>query len=342
MRIVVAQPGPDWSVQDVYAGWVEALRGLGHQVHEFNLNDRLVFYDRAFMQVSDTEYRKAVTDGDQVAELAVNGLAAMLWKLRPELLLVVSGFFIPGELLDHARRYGTKVAILHTESPYEDERQLELAGHADLNLLNDPTNMAVFNLRGPTVYMPHAYRPSVHKPGPRRPDLASEFVLVGTGFPSRVRFLEAMDLDGIDVALAGQWQALADDSPLRKYLAHDVSECLDNTDAIGLYQSGTVGINLYRRDAADSPEHVEGWSMGPREVELAATGLFFLRDHRPEGDALLPMLPTFTTPAEASDLLRWWLAHDDSRAEAARLARKAIADRTFEHHAARMLRLIEN
>jgi spore maturation protein CgeB len=341
VRIVVAQPGPDWSVHDVYAGWCEALRLLGHQVYEFNLNDRLVFYDRAFMEVAEGEYRKAVPDGDRVAELAVNGLAAMLWKVRPDVLLVVSGFFIPGDMLDHARRYGTKVVLLHTESPYEDDRQLELAGHVDLNMLNDPTNMAIFNLRGPTVYMPHAYRPAVHKPGPVQPDLASEFCFVGTGFPSRIRFLEAMNLDGIDVALAGNWQRLDEDSPLRKYVAHDISQCLDNADAIGMYQSAEASINLYRREA-DSPDHIEGWSMGPREVEMAACGLFFLRDPRPEGDQVLSMLPTFATPEDASEQLRWWLAHPDERNDAAALAREAIADRTFQNHAARMLRLIEN
>lgn len=341
MRIVVAQPGPDWAVQDVHAGWCEALRTLGHQVWEYPLNDALVFYERAHMPVADG-FRKAIDDVDAAAGLAVDGLAAMLWKRRPDLLLIISGFFIPPELLDQARFYGTKVVILHTESPYEDQRQLDLAAHADLNLLNDPTNMAAFNLQGATVYMPHGYRPTVHKPGPRQPDLASEFVLVATGFPSRIRFLEAMDLDGIDVALAGNWQQLDDDSPLRKYVAHDIAECLDNADAVGLYQSGTVGINLYRRDAVDSPGAIKGWAMGPREVELAACGLFFLRDPRPEGDELLPMLPTFSSPAEASELLRWWLAHDDERIAAAAAMREAIADRTFENHAARMLRLIEN
>lgn len=340
MRIVVAQPGPEWSVQDVYAGWVEGLRGLGHQVFEFNLNDRLVFYERAYLQTSDTDYRKAINDADAVADLAVNGLAALLWKTRPQVLLVVSGFFIPGELLDHARSYGTKVVLLHTESPYEDERQLELAGHVDMNLLNDPTNMREFNLRGPTVYMPHAHRPNVHKPGPPQPDLASEFVFVGTGFPSRIAFLEAMDLDGIDVALAGQWHALKPESPLRKHVAHDIDQCLDNADAIGLYQSAKVGINLYRREA-QRPDLSDGWSMGPREVELAATGLFFLRDPRPEGDEVLPMLPTFSSPAEAGELLRWWLRHPDDRARAAGGAREAVAGRTFEANAARLMRLLE-
>lgn len=339
MRIVVAQPGPEFSVHDVYIGWVEALRALGQHVVEFDLATRLVFYDRSFIQVSDHEFRKAL-ESDKAIEVAVNGLYATLYKVRPQVLFVVSAFFVPTELLDLARSSGTKVVLLHTESPYEDERQLLLAGHADLNLINDPTNLAAFQAIGPAAYMPHAYRPTVHKPGPAEPDCVSEFVFVGTGFPSRMAFLEAMHLDGIDVALGGNWQHLAQDSPLRKYVAHDLDECLDNDQAVKLYQASQVGMNLYRREA-QRPELSAGWAMGPREVELAACGLFFLRDPRPEGDGVLPMLPTFTGPEDAGEQLRWWLTHPDQREAAAGKARDAIADRTFDQNAAVLMRLLE-
>ena len=112
-----------------------------------------------------------------------------------------------------------------------------------------------------------------------------------------------MDLDGLDVKLGGNWMrlgaeiggALDADSPLRKYLAHDLDECMDNTDAADLYRSAKVGLNLYRREAAQ-PELEQGWAMGPREIEMAACSLFFLRDQRGEGDEVLRMLPTFDGP----------------------------------------------
>ncbi len=81
--------------------------------------------------------------------------------------------------------------------------------------------------------------------------------------------------------------------------------------------------------------------MGPREVELAACGAFFLRNPRGEGDELFPMLPTFTQPDEFSELLRWWLTHDAARTDAAIRAQAAIVDRTFANTAARLLRIIE-
>ena len=101
--------------------------------------------------------------------------------------------------------------------------------------------------------------------------------------------------------------------------------------------------NLYRGNdpiEANAPELQKGWACGPREIELAATETFFLREPRGEGDELFPMLPTFTEPAEFSDLLRYYVAHDKEREDAARRARQAAKTRTFDASARRLLKLV--
>lgn len=348
MRILAAAPGPNFSVQDVHVGWVEALRELGQTVVEFNLSERLTFYDAALLEVGraadgSAAVRKALS-AQQAQELAVNGLYAALYKVRPHLLLVTSAFFVPPELLDLARASRTKVVLLHTEEPYEHARQLALAEHADLNLINDPTNLAAFQALGPAEYIPHAYRPAIHHPGMPHPALAADLAFVGTGYASRVAFFEAMAnggrLDDLDILLAGNWQQLDESSPLRAYVAHDDADCLDNTQAAAIYRSMRVGLNLYRREA-ETPELAAGYAMGPREVEMASCGAFFLRDPRPEGDEALGMLPTFTGPDDASEQLRWWLTHPTERQSAADQARAAIAGRTFTAHATALLRHLD-
>lgn len=339
MRFLVAHPGPQFSVHDLYVGWSEALRAAGQAVFQFPLGDALTFYEAVLMEAGDGAFKRALTV-EQAVNLAVDRLYASVLKVRPHVLLVVSGFFLPREMFDIVRAAGVRVVLVHTESPYEDDRQLKLAGHVDLNLVNDPTNIDAFRALAPTEYLCHAYRPSLHHPGAPHPDLACDLAFVGTGYPSRVEFLEAMDLSGVDVALAGNWLRLGETSPLRPFVAHDLQDCFDNTDAADLYRSARAGLNFYRREA--EADHLSaGWAMGPREVEMAACGLFYLRDPRAEGDDLLPMLPTFDGPREASELLRWWLAHDRERERAAVLAREAVADRTFDAHAARLLRLLD-
>lgn len=339
MRVLLLHPGPWFSVHDVWVGWQEGLKAAGAKVASYNLHDRLTFYDRAYMQVEENKFRKAV-DADQAIELAMNGVLSSAYQFWPDVVVAISGFMVKAEMLDLLRNRGHKVVLIHTEEPYEFDREIGLAAHADLNLLNDPTYLEQFQAVAPSIYMPHAYRPQVHCPGPADPDARSDLAFVGTGFPSRVSFFEAMNLDGVDVALAGNWNMLPEASPLRDFLAHPIEQGCGNAEAVSLYRASKVGINLYRREIENGGTP-DGWSVGPREIEMAAIGLFYLRDSRAEGNELFPMLPTFTDPDDASEQLRWWLAHDDARRDAADKAREAIADRTFSRHAAELLQLIE-
>lgn len=339
MRWLAVHPGPAYSVHDTFVGWVEALRGLGEHVVEYPLGAALTFYDAALLEAGPGVFRKAFT-AEQATEKAVDRLCGALWKVRPDVLFIVSGFFTDDQVLDLARRDGTRIVLLCTEEPYEHDRHLKLAPHVDLILADDPTNLEALQAAARAVYMPKAFRPAVHHPGPADPLLACDFSFVGTGYPSRIQYLEAMDLDGIDVLLAGNWTRLEEASPLRQYITGDLEDCLDNEVTANIYRSTAVGLNLYRREA-NRPELSAGWAMGPRELELAACGAFFLRDSRGEGDELLPMLPVVTSPAEATEQLRWWLAHPDERAAAAGKALVAVQDRTFDNNAARLMRLME-
>jgi len=334
VRWLLVHPGPHFSVADLYIGYQEALKAAGEKVLAYPLGDALTFYDSALLPAGPGRFKKALTAG-QATDLATDRLAGALYKTRPDVLFIVSGFFIDGALLAQARRDGTTVVTLHTEEPYEHERELTLAAHADLALLTDPVNLADFQAVTKAEHFGHAYRPAVHHPGEPDPALACDFTFVGTAYPSRIEFLERMDLQGVDAVLGGNWTGLPEDSPLRQYMA--TVDCIDNDATAELYRSAKVGLNLYRREG----EQTEGWAVGPREIEMAACGLFFLRDPRPETDGLLPFLPTVNTPEEASALLRWWLTHDDERETLASKAREAVADRTFDAHAARLLRLLE-
>jgi spore maturation protein CgeB len=338
VRWLACQPGPRWSVKDVHDGWVEALRNAGETVLDYPLGNWLTFFGEALLPRSANEFFRAMTN-EQAIEASADRLAAALWKTRPDVLLLTSGFFLPTPLLDTARRDGVKIVVICTEQPYELGRELDIASHSDVALLTDPTTIDRFREVCTAVHQPHCYRPTVHTPGPPVPELAADFAFVGTGYESRIRFLEAMGLDGLDVLLAGNWAQLDEDSPLRGFVAGGLEDCLDNDKTLQVYRSAKVGINLYRREA-ETPELSAGWAVGPREVEMAAIGAFFLRDPRPEGDELFPSLPTFTSPGEAGELLRHYLANPAAREAAALKAREAVTDRTFDNAAARLLRLI--
>lgn len=331
MRIVVVEPGPNFSVQDVAKGWTKAFERTQNQVRTFDTSAVLTATSKMFPELDGPELQGAA------CRTGADVLKARCYEFQPDLVVIISAFYIPPETWAVIRARGSKIAAVLTESPYEDDKQVHIAAHADICVVNDPTNLDQFRAHNPNShYLPHAYDPTVHYRQTVSDDYRSDFAFVGTGFPSRVQFFEQIDWSGIDAAFAGHWSGLDDDSPLRKFLAHDIEACCPNDETVRLYSGTKASANLYRREA-NIPELAAGWAMGPREVELAATGTFFLTEERGENCEVLPMVPTFTEPADFASQLRWWLDHDKARRDVAEAAQRAVAGRTFDAHAAWLL-----
>lgn len=328
----MVHPGPEYSVSDVHRGWLKGLAAVGVEVREYNLHDRLNFFASAWHMTVDGEFVKAL-DKEQVVHVAAGGVKQACYDWWPDVVIVISGFFVNQHLIDVMRDRGHKVVCVMTESPYQDDHQLDQADRFDAVVLNDPTNLARFlDVNPNSLYLPHCYDPDIHHPGPS--DFEADCAFVGTAFPSRVEFMQRVDWAGIDLALAGNWADVPDD--LTRYVVHDPDDCLPNERTADVYRGTLTSFNLYRTEAQRS-ELSDGWAMGPREVELAACGTWFARQSRPEGDDLFPMLPLFETPEELGDQIRWALAHPDERHNAAERARAAVMDRTFDVNAKRLL-----
>lgn len=329
MRLLVVDPGPAFSVQDVADGWHDALAQLA-PTQRFNTGDVLTYHSEALKIMRGYDGAELQRHS---CNIAAQALRAAVFDWQPDVVVIVSAFYIPPETWDVIRRRGAKIVALLTESPYEDDRQIPIGNHADLVIVNDPTNLDRFREVNPnTHYLPHAYDPKRHHRMEVGGEYKSDFCFVGTGFPSRVEFFEQVDWTGVDAAFAGHWQGLTESSPLFKFLTHHKDACNPNDETVRLYSGCKVSANLYRKEA-QRPELSEGWAMGPREVELAATGTFFLGEERPERCEVLPMVPTFDGPQDFSEKLRWWLDHDREREDVAARAQAAIADRTFDNHA---------
>ena len=132
MRILLVHPGPEFSVQDVLTGWREALTELGHTVMVFNSNDRLTVYDAMLIDTGQKDeedrplVRKAVSR-EEAIRLAMAGLYSACYTFWPDIVLAVSAFFTPPQMLDVIRSRRHKVVLVHTEEPYQTEESLTRA-----------------------------------------------------------------------------------------------------------------------------------------------------------------------------------------------------------------------
>ena len=342
MRVMVVRPGPLYSVADVHNGLVKGLCGLlgGENVADMKYDDLVEFHARARLRRDSGRYYDAF-DREGAFHMASRHLLAAVYEFWPDVLILTSGFWIPPQLLATLRKRPHHVVAWFTESPYEDDKQLAMAAAVDTVVLNDPTNLGRFQEVNPrSFYFPHSYDPDIHHPA--RDAKTIDVAFVGTGFPSRVEFLEQVNWEGLDLRLGGMWAYNGDESPLNRYLiTGNPLVCMDNWVTADIYRQARTSFNLYRKETTLGGT-ADGWAMGPREVELAACRTWFAREPRAEGDHLFPMLPTFTEPAELETQLRWALANPGKAAHAAARARRAIVDRTFDNTARRILGLVED
>jgi spore maturation protein CgeB len=296
MRIAVVHPGVAFGTGDVAAGLTYGLEQLGVHVQSWT---------------TEFAYDAAARRGTR-------------WE-RIDVVIAVTAIRPPG-LVDALLAAGHTVTALFTESPYEAAAEFIVAANVAGCWTHERTAVKTFRTVSDNIaYLPHAWHPLVHTATPQPGDdqvPAHDVVFVGAGVRERITFFNAIDWTGIDLGLYGIWDGLGLKESLEGCIKGEGP--ITNVQAAALYRRARIGLNLYRRLPVLGPDRqtlaslgqdepanwLQAESLGPRAYELAACGCLQLSEYRAEvhdvfGDDLEM---TFTTPAEASVLIRDWLA----------------------------------
>ena len=166
MRALVVHPGPAFSVADVARGWAKGLHAIGIETRTYALDTVLDYFAYAYTDRGG-EIVKAHTD-DEVVQLAAGQIKSALYDWWPDLVVVISGFYMAQQIVEIMRNRHPHIVLVCTESPYEDTAQVTKAAWYDAVVVNDPLNLDLFveACDGPAMYLPHCYDPDIHYPGP--------------------------------------------------------------------------------------------------------------------------------------------------------------------------------
>lgn len=321
LRVLLAHPGASWSTADVYDGLKFGLLHHDVDVIEYRLDWRIEATHREKMAAWRRAKRIDPTVEKPTGELVQHdssvGLLIMAMERRVDVVIVVSAMLLHPNVLVMLKEAGKLVTVLFTETPYDLEHELKVAALVDGCWTNERTAVPAFRAVNPRAgYLPHAWEPRKHYIDCAIPNSvpSHDVVFVGSCFPERAAFFNAIDWTGIDMGLYGFW-VQERKAPVK--LNAQVRACIRggvvaNLETAALYQRAKIGLNLYRHYAGTpQPE-----SLSPRAYEYAASGVFHLSDYRKEVlEVFGDRVPTFTTPQEAESLIRYWLAHDDARHE---------------------------
>jgi spore maturation protein CgeB len=353
LRILLVGAGASFSTKDVEDGYLHALRAAPEvDVKYYGLEARLGIardWLNKLWRARGKPPDQRPTWPDTIYRASIEAFEMAL-RYDVHWVVVISGMYFHPDVLELMRRARLRTAVLLTESPYEDDAQARVAALVDVVWTTERTSAERLRIevydqhrrrtRGnrETLYMRHAFDPARHRVS--EPDTsvpAHDVVFVGTGFEERIEQLAAVDWQGIDLGLYGNWTLLGPRNKMRQFVR---SGPVSNETTAALYRRAKIGLNLHRSSQTygRGVGHVLGAeSMNPRAYELAACGVFQVADARAElletfGDAV----PMFV-PGQLEDLLRAYLVDAPARRYSARRARENIQPHTFAARAAQVL-----
>jgi len=353
MRILTVAPGPRFSTFDTFKYYTKAFSDLGHEVAAFNYHDHYAYHATALSYIEDGDAEDLGLQ-KRAMLLAAEDLIARVARKQPELIFVVSGLALPPGVWDWLDTFRSGLEkkfatmCLFTESPYIDETQYPILERVDYAATMDFSSLQKFaDVNENSLYIRHAYEPTVHKPQPMSVDHMADVFMVGTGFPERINLLTSIDWTDIDLRLfGGNWGDLGDG--LDKYYS---PEFLDNEEEVPLfYTNSRISLNIYRtaKWPGENVLHIEpgiAYSVSPRCYEILGSGGFLLTDSRPE---LLELfedgkdIVVFDGAEELGDKIKFYLSHPRQRDKIVASGRRAVSGHTYMSRAAKILKYIND
>lgn len=346
MRVLIIHPGASWSTADVEAGLRYGLEHHGVEVVRFRLDERLGF-TRRLLQSAWQRARKVTPSLERpktsdIFYIAAEGAVCRALHHQVDAVIIVSGMFLHPQVPILMRRAGLRVTCLFTESPYDIEQELDFAKHLDGCWTTERSSVPDFLKVNPrSGYIPHAWHPTNHVAGARDGDAdvpSHDVVFVGSAFEERVELLTAMDWEGIDFGLYGNWSSLPSRHPLRRFIRDGT---ITNDTTAALYRRAKIGLNLYRQSKGfgkGAPRIAHAESLNPRAYELAACGAFHLSTYRAEvAEVFGDRVPTFTNALQASALIRSWLCDAEGRARISAELPACVAQASWVARAAQVI-----
>jgi len=348
MRILIAAPGHSVSTVDVYTGYMNALKAMGHEVSGFDYHLRLAFYDVAIEAWLKRNENFKAGPAEKFL-LASEALAIEAIDFVPDVVLVICGLALHRRALILLKSMLIPAVLLLTESPYRDYEQGIMAKKGPYAGVLTNDKISVDYLREatdlPIEYLPHSYDSTRHFPVEVGAEYQSDVYFYGTWWPERGKLMESLRThnNGYQFKISG---------PVPRVAGRDIvgveevmtPRLLDNAELVRNYCGTKIALNHHRtivgKDSAGEELHIdEAYSLGPRAYEIAACGAFQLcDDRRPElRDVFGDSVATYADGQELLAKVEYYLRHEDERKAMAATSLHKVQACSFEKRAETVL-----
>jgi spore maturation protein CgeB len=336
-HITVVTAASSTGPNDVASGYIDAFRRIG-------IRTNVIEYNSYVTRWHETLRYRALFEGNEINnELKIKALERASGEVAlvslaefPDLIVVIDGTQIHRRAWNVWRRLNIPTVLIMTECPYRDNLLAHVSTVADYPFSNDLASARKMGV----PYQPTGWHQEVHHPMIVSNKYKSDVCFIGSGWPERIKLLEGVDWEGIDLTLIGHYP-FDYDHPLAE---HYKAAMVPNPEAAMHYNGAKIVLNFNRQsvDYKGGEKVTEAESISPRVYEIAACGAFMLsEDGRPELETVFgDLVPTFSTDKELNELIHYWLPKEEERIERGRMLRKAVESHSYLDRAISLLERI--
>lgn len=351
-KVLLVLPGHGISTTDVATGYGDALACLGHEVLDFDLFERLRFFQGAAERLR--KIRKEKKEDKLRVEMAIFNAATVeipvaVLKELPDLIIYVTGQFVPRFPLELIRtRFPVPQVLILTETPYLAELEKRMLPFYDAVFANDKCCLEEYRrVNKNTFYLGTAFSTEIYPyKGPVEREFCSDLFFVGSPVPGRAEFLNEIceKLEGVDFKLfviAGEKFGLH--GRVFNFLR---GRGLKQGEVAKYLAGAKIGFNLFRLNDQREGLGLEPYSLNPRVYEVMASGALLLTDYRPELEEMFEVgkdLVVFDGVEDFLEKVKYFLNHEEERQGIAKRGQNKVSkSHSYIDRAKQLLETVRN
>lgn len=275
---------------------------MGHEVNPYELHDSLQFYQEAVKHfIKGTTTKVPI---NQIYSKACEGLIAAVVHFWPDLIIYITGQFIPpwvpSVIRERLNNPKIKQAVWYTESPYMLAHEIQRAPLYDYVFTCDKVCLDIYRRFNPnTFYLPTAYNSVYAWSAPMMPweriVYSPDVFFVGSEVPGRLEFLKefAGYIKGeVDFKIFGVFPSI-EEGMCEELEPFSVPTALTKHEVSRYYQGAKLVLNHFRinesqrilrniKTGESEVRDIEPYSLSPRVYEAFAAKACLLTQRRQE------------------------------------------------------------
>ncbi|MBD1371561.1 glycosyltransferase [Hazenella sp. IB182357] len=301
-----------------------------------NLSDEDQNILEAFQQMANTKPNFAF-DKFLLKREAQSQLFRKIKAFRPDVILSFRGFSLPSPIVYKLRsQFRVPIGIWVVDDPYRLKTHEALVKPYHFVVTQDSNSVSFYRKRGKmSFHMPLASNPQKYKPVRVPPKYKSDICFIGSAFPIRVHYFDALAplLLQHRTIIIGQWWGRLKHYDKLKHMIYN--EPIPPNEVTKYYNGAKIVLNIHRtkNDRDDNPYMIPAHTPNNRTFEISACKSFQLTTWRQDLHRFYQVgqeIAAFQTLKGLKEKIKYYLNNQQEREEMAMHAyRKTLSAHTY-------------